>query len=215
MITPAASRLEGSDPEMQEPIGSHPQGGAAAQPQSAGNVMTFLARHRKPLTEWLIWVAIAAFAYSQTMTFDKVIPDYPIGPTGWPRTIGWLIVAGATGQLLYNLLGAREAEVEAVQRRRDGALKIAQRLSVFLLPFVYLYLTPRIGFYVSTPVFIVALMLLLEVRSIVAIVGVTATVYGLILLIFTRFFFVALPNGNLDGFYELNNAIIGIARFGM
>lgn len=177
--------------------------------------MTFLAHHRKPLAEWLIWVAIAAFAYSQTVNFDKVISDYPIGPTGWPRTICWLIAAGATGQLLYNLLGAREAEVEAVRRPRDGALKTAQRLAVFLLPFVYLYLTPRVGFYVATPVFIVALMLLLEVRSIVAIVGVTATVYGLILLIFTRFFFVALPNGSLDGFYELNNAIIGIARFGM
>ncbi len=215
MTTHAEVRVERHDPT--DSVGSRPPGGAAVQSRGAVDVMAFLRRHRKPLGEWLIWVAIAAFAYSQTRNFDKVIPDYPIGATGWPRAICWLIFAGATGQLLSKLLVGpeAEAETETVRQTQDGALKTAQRVAIFLLPFVYLYVTPKFGFYVATPFFVVALLLLLQVRSIVAIIGVTAVVYGLILLIFTRLFFVALPNGSLDGFYELNNAIVRIARIGM
>ena len=84
----------------------------------------------------------------------------------------------------------------------------AQRLAVFALPFAYLFLTARFGFYVMTPVFILALMLLLEVRSWTALLAVTATVYGIVLLVFTRFFYVALPVGHVQPFYDINTMII-------
>ena len=74
---------------------------------------------------------------------------------------------------------------------------------------------PSIGFYVATPVFILGLLLLLEVTSPAALLLVTTVVYSLVLLIFTRFFFVALPVGGIQWFYDINNAIISIVRAGL
>ncbi|WP_026379230.1 tripartite tricarboxylate transporter TctB family protein [Afifella pfennigii] len=164
-------------------------------------------------------MAIAGLAYSQTRFFDEDIANFSFGATGWPRAICLLIALGATCQLVYKLAGrgeeAEEPSSATGAATQDGGHRLAQRAAIFVLPFVYLYVTPLIGFYVATPVFIVALLLLLEVRSPLVIAGVTGIVYILILLIFTRFFYVALPNGRLDGFYEFNNAIIAIARTGL
>lgn len=175
-------------------------------------------RLKKIALEWLAWVAIAAVAYSQTGYFDVTIADYPLGATGWPRVICAMIVVGATGQALYQIYGATPSEEEeapaAAPRRWDLNL-VLQVFGIFLLPFIYLYLMPEIGFYVATPVFIVLFLLLLNVRSLPVVVGVTAVVYGVILLIFTRLFFVALPVGYLDGFYEANIAVIDFVRLGM
>lgn len=171
----------------------------------------------RPLAEWLIWVAIAAIAYSQTFYFDVTIPNYPIGATGWPRAVAALIAIGATLQFLHKLVGMSEEPGEAADDAEpsDRSARLGQRIGIFALPFLYLFVTPWIGFYVSTPLFVATLLLFLEVRSVKAIAGVTILVYGLVLLLFTRFFFVALPTGRLDAFYEINIAIIDFVRMGM
>jgi len=174
-------------------------------------------RPKGPVIEWLVWLAISAFAYWQTTFFAEAIRDYPPGSAGWPRVICILIAVGATGQLLYKLSGHDVAGTSPTEEAEtnSGAHRTIQRIAIFLLPFVFLYASPWIGFYIAAPLFIVALLLLLEVRSPLAIAGVTLVVYALFLLLFTRLFFVALPNGRLDGFYEVNNAIIGFARTGL
>ena len=43
-------------------------------------------------------------------------------------------------------------------------------------------------------------------------IGVTATVYGLVLLVFVRLFYVALPVGNWPVFYDVNNWIVVAVR---
>ena len=40
-------------------------------------------------------------------------------------------------------------------------------------------------------------------------------VYGFFLLIFTRLFYVAVPVGQIEPFYSINNAIIIFARSGL
>ena len=171
----------------------------------------------RPAAEWLLWVAIAGIAYSQTFYFDVTIPNYPIGATGWPRAVAALIAIGATLQFLHKLAGLSpetEADADSVDPSVRPA-RIGQRIGIFGLPFLYLFVTPWIGFYVSTPIFVATLLLLLEVRSARAIAGVTLLVYGLVLVLFTRFFFVALPTGRIDAFYEINIAIIDFVRAGM
>ena len=71
------------------------------------------------------------------------------------------------------------------------------------------------GTYFITLFFILGLLLLLKVRSIKALLGVTAITYLLLLVVFTRFFYVALPVGRWDFFYDFNNWIIVVARIGM
>jgi hypothetical protein len=53
------------------------------------------------------------------------------------------------------------------------------------------------------------------VTSPAALLLVTTVVYSMVLLIFTRFFFVALPVGGIEWFYDINNAIISIVRTGV
>ena len=177
----------------------------------------------KALLEWLVWVAVVAVALLQTGEFDREVAGYAFGATGWPRAVCAAIFIGATGQLVLRLLETgREAASPATAAGAEGAddpprslHRSAQRFAIFALPFAYLFLTARFGFYVMTPVFILALMLLLEVRSWVALLAVTATVYGIVLLIFTRFFYVALPVGHVQPFYDINTMIIVLARTGI
>ena len=98
-------------------------------------------------------------------------------------------------------------------RHRQGWRRL-QRIAIFVLPFVYLYLSTRLGAYVTTPLFLLAFLYLLEVRP-VPMICVTLTVYALVLIIFTRLFYVALPAGRIEFFYDLNIFLISLARVGM
>lgn len=170
----------------------------------------------RPALEWLFWAALVAVAYAQTGNFDQEISVYEYGADGWPRAICFAILVGATCQLAWQISSLRHQEPNAGGGRdstSDGAVpgsiwSIAQRAGFFLLPLLYLYLVARIGFYVTTPFFIMSMLALLEVRSVKAMIAVTAVIYGLALLVFTRLLYVALPVGRIDPFYDINNAIV-------
>lgn len=174
-----------------------------------------------PVLEWLFWLLLAGTLYALTGNFDEPIAEYRFGASGWPRVLCAAVAFGATAQLFYKLSRKHSIAAESSSQAEEDAppaLSLRaklQRTGVFATPFVYLYVMPEIGFYVATPFFILAILLLLEVRSVKALVAVTAVVYGLVLLIFTRFFYVALPVGRIESFYDLNNWIIGFVRIGM
>lgn len=178
-----------------------------------------------PVLEWLFWLVLAGLVYALTDSFDEPIAEYQFGAAGWPRVLCAALAFGATGQMLYKLTrkhsGQKEPAGPSVDQEDEAAPRVLtlraklQRAGVFVTPFAYLYVMPEIGFYVATPFFILAILLLLEVRSLKALVAVTAVVYGLVLLIFTRLFYVALPVGRIEIFYDLNNWIIGFVRIGM
>ena len=189
-----------------------------AYPKSRSLPLEAIAR---PAVEWFIWIAFAAAVYSQTGRFDKEIAAYAFGATGWPRTLCIALAVGATCQFCSQFLqiarsggGGRTAAAPAAERRVSG-WRLIQKAAIFVFPLLYLYLMPSIGFYFATPFFVLGMLLLLEVISPVALACVTAVVYGLVLILFTRLFFVALPVGNVDWFYNINNAIITIARAGL
>ncbi|WP_282606004.1 tripartite tricarboxylate transporter TctB family protein [Pelagibius sp. Alg239-R121] len=175
----------------------------------------------RPVLEWLFWLLLAAVVYSLTGGFDEPIAEYRFGAAGWPRALCAALAFGATGQLIYKLTKKRplvdpqaEVEPEAASQSLSFRARL-QRIGVFVAPFIYLYATPQIGFYVATPFLILAILLLLEVRKLKALAGVTFVVYGLVLLVFTRFFYVALPVGRIETFYDINNWIIALVRTGM
>ena len=197
-----------------------------------GKLVRLMAGCRRPAFEWLVWIAIVILALRQTRNFDRDIEQYAFGADGWPTAILTAILAGATLQLAFRLRqkwrflngeadSVEQAPVpaETPQSRPEGRnaagwLNI-RLICIFLLPFLYLFLMPRLGFYVTTPCFIPALLLLLQVRSLRALVLVTLSVYGVALLIFTRLFYVALPIGRLDPFYDINVAILVFVRAGL
>ncbi len=171
--------------------------------------------------EWLIWIVLAGILFSQTEIFSQPIAEYAFGASGWPRVICLAVILGATCQYIFQILEITRdknknstANSEEITKESNFR-KTAQRIGIFLLPLIYLYFLPSVGFYLLTPFFILMLLLLLEVRRAVAIVAVIAVVYGLTLLIFTRLFYVALPTGSIEFFYNLNNLIIGLSRVGL
>lgn len=167
-------------------------------------------------------------AFLQIGNFKREIADYAFGPDGWPLAICSAIVLGATLQLAFRLRQDYRCASRRTDDMEDAAVGASpaggssgtsrpslQFVAIFLLPFVYLFLVPRVGFYLMTPFFIVALLFLMQVRSLMTLALVTASAYGIALLIFTRFFYVALPVGRIEPFYSVNNAIIALARTGL
>ena len=203
-----------------------PSTAGAALPERSRDLRAFAG----PVVEWAIWIAVLAWVFWQTQRFDREIAQYAFGAAGWPRALCIAAALGATGQLIYRIAEIRRGraagpeaagpetaapEPAAPEGPRPGLWQRAKHLPIFIFPLIYLYLVPSVGFYVATPFFILGLLLILEVRTLKALLGVTCVVYGLVLLLFTRFFYVALPVGRIEAFYDINNAIIGIARYGM
>lgn len=172
-------------------------------------------------------MVLGGVVLSQIGAFDQEIAEYAFGADGWPRSLCIAVFVGATGQLAYQILQLSrgiEEDPDGDGAADDGAAeplvrlsawRVLQRLGIFLFPLLYLYFTPTLGFYLVTPVFLFGMLLILEVKSPLALVTVTSVVYGLFLLIFTRFFYVAVPVGQVEPFYGINNAIIVFARSGL
>ena len=194
-------------------------------PQDYSDRRTFLELFKSKLVsytiEWLIWIILAGILYSQTEIFSQPIVEYAFGASGWPRVISLAVILGATSQYIFQILEItrdknKNPTVNSEEISKESNFrKMVQRIGIFLLPLIYLYFLPSVGFYLLTPFFILMLLLLLEVRRAVAIVAVIAVVYGLTLLIFTRLFYVALPTGSIEFFYNINNLIIGLSRVGL
>ena len=173
----------------------------------------------KSFGELSVWLALCGLIYSQTGLFDREIPEYEFGVVGWPRALCIAAALGAVAQFCLQRLAARRAAENRPEKIRSevgvGWRIAAQRAAVFAFPLLWLYLAPRVGFYVSAPFFVAGMLLLMEVRSPISVAAVTAAIYALVLLFFTRLFFVALPVGRIEAFYDINVAIIGLARIGL
>ena len=174
-------------------------------------------RYIRYVAEWCFWAVVIGLYYQQTGYFQNHIENYDFGAAGWPRVIALAALAGATFQLVlqvHTLRAGLPADTTEQFSVRLPAREWAHRLAIFCWPFVFLYLTPRIGAYLSVPVFVLGLLLLLGVRRLKPLLLVLAVVYGLMLVIFTRYFYVALPLGWEGLFYNINVAIIEVVRIG-
>lgn len=187
------------------------------QTVKANSAQDDLKPYARFVGEWLFWIVLIGLYYQQTGFFDKEISNYDFGAAGWPRAVCLAAMVGATFQLALQIRSYRSGLVQdggEAEKTTITPRQWAHRLSIFCWPFVFLYFTPILGAYVSIPLFVAGLLILLGVRSVTSIALVTFIVYGLTLLIFTRFFFVALPVGSEYLFYDINVAIIEFARIG-
>ena len=175
-----------------------------------------MTREQKLIGEWLFWSLLVTIMWLQTDSFSEPIAEFRFGADGWPKMVLLGIFVGATGQMA---LGLFEALRTQSQTKTDKApprqISRWQQIAIFALPLFYLWLMHRIGFFVATPIFIAAYLWVLEVRRLQPVLLVTAAVYGFVLLLFVRFFYVALPVGAWPYFYEINNQIITLVRLGL
>ena len=89
----------------------------------------------------------------------------------------------------------------------DARLRI---VATFTLPLLYLVALPRTGYFVTTPLFLIAYMLAFRERNLKYMLATTAGLYAGSLAIFSKLLFVPLPTGNWPGFYDFSNWLLEI-----
>ena len=105
--------------------------------------------------------------------------------------------------------GARELEDEQDEAPSDPDARL-RILATFTLPLLYLFLLPRTGYFVTTPLFLVAYMVAFREHSAKYMLGTAALLYVGSLAIFSKLLFVPLPTGNWPGFYDFSNWLLEI-----
>ena len=102
---------------------------------------------------------------------------------------------------------ANGGEPDAAYGGLDARLRI---VATFTLPLLYLFLLPRTGYFVTTPLFLVAYMLVFREHNLKYMLATTAGLYLGSLAIFSKLLFVPLPTGNWPGFYDFSNWLLEI-----
>lgn len=165
--------------------------------------------------EFGVWMVIAGFFFVFSFEFStRQAGTFEWGPAFWPRLMVGIMVVAALAHLLETL-----AKLRREARNGDGGADSAPRfvwfegrawqtIGIFAVPIIYVALLPGAGFYVLTPFFLVAELLLLGERSVPRIAIVTTLIYGVICFVFAALFYVALPVGNWPGFYDFNTWIV-------
>lgn len=170
-------------------------------------------------SEWLFWSVLALILWMQTGAFSEEIAEYKFGADGWPKMVIIGIVVGATGQAIIKLMDRSASDQDDDENDAKPAVmtwqKRVQQLAIFGMPLLYLWAMHRIGFFVASPLFIMAYLWVLEVRNWRHILGVTAIILALLFFVFVRLFYVAVPVGAWESFYAINNEIITYIRLGL
>ena len=170
-------------------------------------------------SEWLFWSVLALILWMQTGAFSEEIAEYKFGADGWPKMVIIGIVVGATGQAIIKLMDRSASAQDDNENDAKPAVmtwqKRVQQLAIFGMPLLYLWAMHRIGFFVASPLFIMAYLWVLEVRNWCHILGVTAIILALLFFVFVRLFYVAVPVGAWESFYAINNEIITYIRLGL
>jgi Tripartite tricarboxylate transporter TctB family len=171
------------------------------------------------VSELAFWLALAAIGYALSFEFADEPGTYLWGAASWPRGVLLLMALGALAQAAVRMYRqkltiatdapARETPAAADKPEAVNRLKF---LATFALPLIYVALLPHAGFYVTTPFFLAAYLLLLGERRPLVLIVAPLVIYALINLVFTKLFYVALPTGNWPGFYDFSNWFLVTVR---
>ena len=169
------------------------------------------------LAEVALWLAFAGTAYYFTFDFERGIEIYRFGAHGWPRVVIALIAIAALMQA-FTVLRRPSAPVSdaAAEPGSDAAEKglayKARVAATLLIPLVYAGLLERVGFYVLTPFFILAILLLAGERRWKTLIGVSLGIYAALVFFFGKLLYINLPVGNLHPFYDISNWLLVLIR---
>lgn len=181
---------------------------------------TFPRPMRKVVVEFFAWISLAALAWGFSSRFDAGYEVYRWGAASWPRAVIALIVIAAIIHLVreWRMMPAGETApaekttpVEGATVRADHMLRL-RTLGIIFLPILYVTAVPRIGYFVTTPFFLITYMYIFGQRRSVHLFGTSLLIYASILLIFSGLLYIPLPVGYWPGFYEFGHTLTGWIR---
>ena len=176
-------------------------------------MMDFRRWDRRLVVETAVWLLLAALAFFFSFDIEDTSQTYKFGAASWPRTIILGMMMVALLQVLLHRHRSSDAAETVAPEQGGMAGNVVLRLGVTLgTPLLFIFLLPRTGFYLTTPVFIAAYLYLMGERRIVPLIVISLCVYAAVTGVFTSLFFVALPVGNWPGFYDFSNWFITVIR---
>ncbi|MBU2235144.1 MAG: tripartite tricarboxylate transporter TctB family protein [Proteobacteria bacterium] len=137
---------------------------------------------------FLFWVT-GSFQEGRT-----VLQDAQMGPAFWPRFIlGCLIIlSGIVSVGTIRKIAKEKAWGESLMTMDRGRVRFFAAIGLIV---AYLFLLKITGFIITTPLFMIAFMLLLGEKSKGWILGVSVVMTGIIVVLFTKAMYVPLPRG--------------------
>lgn len=160
----------------------------------------------RPVAEYVIWLAVAIFFYGFSFSFADPAGQEVISPDVWPRFFAAIMAIVATVHL------RSELQADHDDSEPESRFSVWATAQLFIAPLVFVFLMPRIGFYVAVPLFLMAQLLLLGERRAGVLLLTTASATAAVLLVFTTVFFVAVPLGTWPSFNAINVAILTSLR---
>lgn len=132
---------------------------------------------------------VSGFFYAQTYQFPKVKLE-EIGPAVMPRIYAAILFILGGIVVVQGLMAKKREEEE-----NEKTLGYAVISMVFVL--VFLILIPVIGFYISTALLVVGLLLFSKVRNYILLISVPVGTVLFIYVCFEKLLKVAIPAGSL------------------
>ena len=161
------------------------------------------------IVETAAWLCLAAAAWALSYQFAGKDMLFRWGAEFWPRTVLLLMAGTAIVQFAIRWKALRAGGPKTARTADEGGQSRGQAVKVaatFILPLLYVFLLPRVGYFLLTPFFIAALILLFGMRRPLHVIGASLGIYAVFLLIFSKLLLVPLPIGYWPGFYEANTA---------
>jgi len=163
-----------------------------------------------PFFELAFWLALALLAFGLSFQFSSEPGTYQWGAASWPRAVILLMAITAIVHAGVRLRENRGPGATEHQEERKGELFAS--IGLFVIPLVYAWLLPRTGFYLTTPIFLLVLLLYVGERRWSVLLATVLIITSLVFLVFAKLFFVALPVGNWQGFYDVNTWLLTVIR---
>lgn len=171
---------------------------------------------RGHLIEGVIFLLIVVVFYGFSFEFNRPIEIYRFGATAWPRTVIFLLLLAAAGNLYYqykNGSAVQAGRVGLSDNEEDGVdlsdgRAVFNIIAVLFTPFLFAVLLKPVGIYFSAPFFIAAIMWLFGERRWKAILIMTFVIYLIFLGLFLVILNAPLPQGNMSPFYDFSAWIL-------
>jgi putative tricarboxylic transport membrane protein len=167
---------------------------------SSGRAATVLDRCRAALP-YLVVLAVGVFLYQAAENFEFEQASGRIGPGAWPKLILILLLASALWGVVSSAMKAGTAAEADAEADETEALIRPPEIYPWLVwaavgtTLVYLFIMPRLGFFLATILYSFVLIYLGHYRRFWRVAGLSVAIAFAFMFMFMRVVYVALPAG--------------------